>query len=500
MADHSPIYSRLLEAEPQWLRRICRGVEKESLRISGHQATLAQTPHPVGLGSALTHSAITTDYSEALLEFITPVSSSISDTEQALADLHRFTARQLGTELLWNASMPCIVHGDADIPIAEFGSSNVGQMKRIYRNGLSVRYGRKMQAIAGIHYNFSLPESFWARASEVAGDNRSQADFQTAGYLALIRNFFSRVWLLLYLLGCSPAVCASFVQGNRSHPLRPMGDDHHSYNDLDQYISTLRSAILRTHPPYTAFDYMDNGERAQLNTSLLQIENEYYSPIRPKRVTGSGEAPILALTRGGIEYVEVRCVDINPFVPFGIDGDTMRLLDLFLLSCLADASPACDEAGQRRNKTNLQRTVTRGRDPELTLLSEGDDEVSLSELAQPILNRMSEIADWFDRDANHNGQYQRIAEEAREKVIDPSLTPSARLLNEMDSSGQSFWQIAKKYSGQWHNEHLSQPVDNSVLASLEAEARASIERQRKLEADDEEPFEAYLARFYSQYS
>ena len=171
MADHSPIYRRLLEAEPQWLSQICRGVEKESLRVSRDQATLAQTPHPVELGSALTHSAITTDYSEALLEFITPVSSSISETERALADLHRFTARQLDTELLWNASMPCIVQGDAGIPIAEFGSSNVGQMKRIYRNGLSVRYGRKMQAIAGIHYNFSLPESFWVRASEVAGDN-----------------------------------------------------------------------------------------------------------------------------------------------------------------------------------------------------------------------------------------------------------------------------------------------------------------------------------------
>ena len=198
--------------------------------------------------------------------------------------------------------------------------------------------------------------------------------------------------------------------------------------------------------------------------------------------------------------MEVRCVDINPFVPFGIDGDTMRLLDLFLLTCLTDISPACDEAGQRRNKTNLQRTVTHGRDPELTLLSEGDEEVSLGELAQPILNRMSEIADWFDRDANHDGQYQRIAEEARKKVSDPSLTPSARLLNEMESSGQSFWQVAKKYSGHWHAEHLSQPLDSSALASLEAEAQASIERQRELEADDEEPFEAYLARFYSQYS
>ena len=178
MADHSPIYRRLLEAEPQWLSRICRGVEKESLRVSRDQATLAQTPHPVGLGSALTHSAITTDYSEALLEFITPVSSSISDTEHALANLHRFTARQLDAELLWNASMPCIVQGDAGIPIAEFGRSNVGQMKRIYRNGLSVRYGRKMQAIAGIHYNFSLPDVFWETSRRSANPDCPLAEWR----------------------------------------------------------------------------------------------------------------------------------------------------------------------------------------------------------------------------------------------------------------------------------------------------------------------------------
>ena len=156
MSNHAAIFRKVLETDPQWLNQIRRGVEKESLRVSEDQAELAQTPHPLGLGSALTHPSITTDYSEALLEFITPVSASIAETERALHNLHLYTVRQLNGELLWNASMPCIVQGDAGIPIAQFGTSNVGQMKRIYRNGLSVRYGRKMQAIAGIHYNFSL--------------------------------------------------------------------------------------------------------------------------------------------------------------------------------------------------------------------------------------------------------------------------------------------------------------------------------------------------------
>ena len=525
MSNHAAIFQKVLEADPAWLSQIRRGVEKESLRVTTDQATLAQTPHPPELGSTLTHSAITTDYSEALLEFITPASHSIADTEQALADLHGFTARHLKQELLWNASMPCIVNGDSGIPIAEFGSSNVGQMKRIYRNGLSVRYGRKMQAIAGIHYNFSLPEAFWAAANQVAGHQIDDQALQTEGYLALIRNFFSRVWLLMYLLGASPAVCASFLQGDKNHPLEPMGDDHHSYylpfattlrmgdlgytsnaqagmdvcyNDLAQYICTLRDAILTPHSAYSQFEKMDNGERAQLNTSLLQIENEYYSPIRPKRVTQSGEAPVVALARQGIEYVEVRCVDINPFTPLGIDADTMRLIDLFLIGCLVDDSPQCDAVGQRQNKTNLQRMVNRGREPSLTLLSRSGVETPLPELAQPILDRMDEIARWHDAESGGT-DYQQVVARARQQVDDPALTLSARILNEMSSRQQSFWQLALRYSREWHQQHLDHPMSDATWEAMTRDAASSLQRQTEIESHKSEPFEAYLSQFYAQY-
>jgi glutamate--cysteine ligase len=305
-----------------------------------------------------------------------------------------------------------------------------------------------------------------------------------------------------------------------------MGDDHHSYylphatslrmgdlgytsnaqagmdvcyNDLNQYISTLRSAILTPHPPYQSFKEMDNGERAQLNDSLLQIENEFYSPIRPKRVTRSGEAPIVALARGGIEYVEVRCVDINPFTPCGIDADTMRLLDLFLIACLIDASPLCDEAGQRRNKENIQRVVGHGRDPSLTLLSMAGQETPLAELANPLLGRMGEVASWFD-DALSQGTYAQVVDEARARVADPSKTLSARMLEEMHSSGLSFWQLANRYSRLWHQEHVATPIEPSVLAEMDAEAAASLVRQQDLEAHQNQTFIAYLADFYAQYS
>ncbi len=183
MSTYASVFRQVLNEHPELLSQIRRGVEKESLRVTEDHATLAQTQHPSTLGSALTHPAITTDYSEALLEFITPAESSIEATEQSLADLHRFTARQLDKELLWNASMPCIVSGDAEIPIAQFGPSNVGQMKRIYRNGLSVRYGRKMQAIAGLHYNFSLPLTFWSTVQARVEPGRDPIEMQTEGYL-----------------------------------------------------------------------------------------------------------------------------------------------------------------------------------------------------------------------------------------------------------------------------------------------------------------------------
>ncbi len=527
MTKHASVFRQVLETNPSLLREIRRGVEKESLRVTSSQATLAQTPHPAELGSALTHPSITTDYSEALLEFITPVSSSISATEQGLANLHRFTAQQLKDEFLWNASMPCVVNGDAGIPIASFGRSNVGQMKRIYRNGLSVRYGRRMQAIAGIHYNFSLPDAFWKTARASVGNQSDAMQFQTEGYLALIRNFFSRAWLLLYLLGASPTVCASFLQGNRSHPLQPLGEDHHSYylpfstslrmgdlgytsnaqarmnvcyNDIEQYISTLRDAILTPHSAYESFVQMDNGERAQLNTGLLQIENEYYSPIRPKRVTQSGEAPVVALAQRGVEYIEVRCVDINPFIPFGIDASTMRLLDLFLLACLIDDSPLCDESGRQRNAINLRRMVNTGREPGLTLLSEDGSEVPLAELAEPILARMMEIAVWYDATDTANATtYQAVVKDAREKLADPALTLSARMLKEMEDSGQSFWQLAQGYSRRWHHEHLAHPLEAQTLAQLRDEARASLIRQSELEARDTQSLDDYLAEFYQQY-
>ncbi len=173
------------------LNRLIRGIEKESLRVRT-DGSLSQEPHPKALGSALTHRAITTDFSEAQLELITGIHPNPEDVLQELADIHVFVQKNIGDELIWPNSMPCILAADQEkIPLGQYGSSNIAQAKTVYRRGLGNRYGRLMQTISGIHYNFSIPDTLWAALGKTTQDSRTEA------YFGLIRNFRRCYWLLL---------------------------------------------------------------------------------------------------------------------------------------------------------------------------------------------------------------------------------------------------------------------------------------------------------------
>ena len=505
------------------LRRIQRGLEKESLRITP-EGRLAQTAHPTGLGSALTHASITTDYSEALMEFITPVDTGIEESLETLADIHRFTYSQLGDELLWATSMPCVVNGDDSIPVAEYGSANMARMKKVYRYGLGHRYGRLMQTIAGIHYNFSLPADYWQRAWDDAGNPGTLQDYVTERYLGLIRNFHRHSWLLIYLFGASPAVCASFLRDRDTQGLEPfdaagrtlhrpwgtalrMGDLGYNseaqkglnvcYNSLDNYVLALRDAIMHPHPPYQAFPAGQNGDYQQLNDSLLQIENEFYSTIRPKRVTQPGEAPLAALRRAGIEYVEIRCIDVSPFTPVGIDASQIRFLDTFLLHCLLEDSPACDDTERALQAANLSTVVNRGREPGLRLRTPVGD-ASLEELAGELLGGMTGIAELLDN-AHASESYRAALAAQQAKVQDSALTPSARVLAEMRDRDLPFFRLAMAYSEHWARHFREQALSDTCRQRFEQETRQSLAAQQQLEAGDELTFEEYLARFFGQY-
>ncbi|HEY9033242.1 MAG TPA: glutamate--cysteine ligase [Pseudomonadales bacterium] len=506
------------------LSALQRGLEKESLRVddNGH---LALTDHPPALGSALTHPKITTDYSEALLEFITPVSTSISDCLQCLTDIHQFTAHQLASqqEMLWTASMPCRLGPANDIPVARYGPSNVGTMKTIYRIGLGHRYGRAMQTISGIHYNFSLSDKFWARYQPLLGDNQPLSQFKTEQYFGLMRNFRRLAPLLVYLTGSSPALCKSFLQGHDGHHLDTLDDKtlyreyatslrmsdlgYQSnaqkalfvcYNSLDNYIRTLRHGITETYPPYQAIGLKDGqGHYRQLNTALLQIENEFYSTIRPKRVTASGEAPINALRRGGVEYIEVRCLDVNPFTACGIDAETLRFVDVFLLYCLLEPSPplAGDECHQV--DANLARVVNDGRKPGLVIVDNGQP-VDFHQWANDHLAAMQPLAALLDR-LKANSCYQKSLALQQDKFNNPALTPSAQLLARLRDQSLSFAEFTRRQSRHWQSHFLDQPLSDSTAQLYRELAADSIAQQQAIEAADTLSFDDYLARFYQQY-
>ncbi|MEE8056613.1 MAG: glutamate--cysteine ligase [Pseudomonadales bacterium] len=503
------------------LTELQRGIEKESLRITP-EGKLAQTPHPAGLGSALTHPHITTDFSEALLELITPVSTSIDRTLNCLDNTHRFVYPQLNDEELWVASMPCILEGDKNIPVAQYGSSNVATMKTAYRRGLGHRYGRLMQTIAGIHYNFSLPKSLWAALQQQDGDQHPPQDYITASYFSLIRNFRRFSWLLIYLYGASPTVCKSFVNG-RDHQLQihddgsvylpygtalRMGNLGYQssvqenlsicYNNLDNYIETLRQAITNSHPDYEQFGINVDGEYRQLSNALLQIENEFYSPIRPKRVTHSGEIPLGALRNRGVEYIEVRCIDVNPYLPLGIDADQIRFIDCFLLYCLFAHSPLCDDDDRQRINDNLKHVVNRGREPGLQLHTHNGDR-SLVDWADKLLDGVEQIA--IKLDAAHGGEdYQRVCYQQRQKMADASLTPSARILADMQAQQKPFFHFAMDLAQQHGQQFRQRPLTGEELEYFKQQTEQSINRQAKIEAADTLDFDNYLAQYYQQYN
>lgn len=498
----SKLQQALSTLAPARLQGIRRGIEKESLRATPAGA-LALTPHPAALGSALTHPNITTDYSESQLELITGVHASVEQCLEELTQVHQFVYRALGDELMWVSSMPCTLPADETIPIGRYGSSNVGRAKSVYRMGLAHRYGRRMQTISGIHYNWSLP------------------GVSDAQYFGLIRNFRRHAFLLLYLFGASPAACSSFVTG-RKHELQtltpgtvymPYGTSLRmgrlgyqsdaqaslavSYNSLDGYAASLHEALTRPYPVYDAFGIVNpGGEYNQLATSLLQIENEFYGTIRPKRVIRPGERPLHALRERGVEYVEVRLMDLDPFVPVGIKAQTIRFLDVFLLHCLLSDSPEDTPQEIAALGRNQHRTAGYGRDPAVLLERHGR-EVKLVDWGAEIVAECAPIAAVLDA-VHDTTDYGDALRSAGALLQNADMLPSARVLSALARDhSNSFSAFTLAQSEQAKAKLLKLPYAGSLHARMEAVVRQSVEDQKAVEAADTMSFEHYRQQYIS---
>ena len=502
--------------QSQLLGSLQHGIEKEGLRVDA-QGAIAQSDHPTALGSTLTHEQITTDYSEALLEFITPVQEDIDALLNHLKELHQFSYEKLGTEELWNASMPCRIASDRDIRIAEYGSSNIGQLKHIYRVGLEYRYGKMMQCIAGIHYNFSLPEAFWPLWRELKQSSLSDKHLASAGYFTLIRNFRRSSWLLLYLFGSSPALGKDFMQGS-AHALAEldsetlylphatslrMSDLGYSnraqkglnvcFNQLSTYATTLQQAIRTVHPPYKALGVKVDDHYRQLSANVLQIENEYYSDIRPKRVTFSGEKPVHALIDRGVQYIEVRNTDINPLLPLGIDAEQARFMDAYLISCLLGSDNHLSDRECSLLNLNKSTVVKEGRKPGLRL-QQLDGETSRETLGTQILDQVELVAQLLD-EIHFTQAYTASVATQRARLADPELTPSAQILAQLKSSGVSYQDWALEKSREHRQALAKEPLADARRDELDKMAADSIQSQREQEAQPQEPFDQFLQHY-----
>lgn len=514
---------------PDWLTSdhltgMLRGIEKEGLRMQP-DGFLAKTPHPEQLGSKLTHPYITTDYSESLLELITEPKSTPKETLSMLRQLHVLVHHALAenNELMWPLSMPCMLSSsDADIPLADYGSSNIGKLKTLYRSGLGVRYGRRMQAIAGLHYNLSFGDTLFETWQRNTNDNRSLSDFKNEKYLGLIRNFKRLTGMVLYLFGASPSVCPCFLTG-RQHDLIKLTEKTYyqpnatslrmgklgytnsvqeqldiRYNNLPDYIKGLRAAI---QTPFEGFKKLgvddEQGNPIQINDHILQIENEYYSPIRPKQVANSGETPTEALEDRGIAYVEFRAIDLDPYSDIGIRLSSACFLEVLALYCLLTDSPELHNEEEEQLAVNVERVVNHGRKPELDILVSGqkDDklEQSLQSWMLSHLDNMLPLATLLD--AHHGGNDYRTAVALMQgKAVHPESTLSAQVESDSKRLG-STWMLGHELAEQHRDLLLQQALSPNTQAKYEVIAEKSVMQQKQIEDEDTQSFYEFVQAY-----
>ncbi len=504
----------------QVFRDIQIGLEREALRVD-EEAALSGKPHPEALGAPLTHPHITTDYSEVMIELVTPP-DTLEAAHAFLFDLHRYVYDHLGPERLWCGSMPCVIAGDPDIPLAYYGESNPGRMKTIYRRGLGYRYTRSMQVISGVHFNCSMPTEFWIQEF----NGQPYPDGISERYFDALRNLLRFGWLVAYLFGASPAICRSFVLQKHDSldlltPGTYYGPDatslrqgsigyqnsqeastgvHADYNSRAGYIERLREATATPCPLYQEIGVRRDGEYLQLNGNQLQIENEYYSPVRPKCIPQGNEKPTRGLRRRGVEYLELRSLDIDPFEPCGIGPDAMRFLTALVVYGLLHDSPKMSISDQADTDYNMQQVAHHGRSPDVVLRRGAGEEVPLRDWAGELLAGIRPVCDLLD-EAHGQTAFRQAWEAQEAKLRDPGQTPSGRMVSQLRESGDAYVEWVLKRS-QEHREFFGgQPPDPALRERFDRLAEQSRRQQQAIEeAERESPrsFEDYLAAYEAQ--
>lgn len=452
------------------------GLEKESQRVTA-SGELAMTDHPSAFGHKLDNPHITVDFAESQIELITSPFASIEEAFEELNNLQLHTEAELGEELLWPLSMPPKLPAEEGIPVARFGDSEEGREKEVYRAGLSLRYGKKMQMVSGIHYNFSFGDQMLTYLYSHYGEGKNMRVFTDELYAAMARNFLRYRWLLIYLFGASPSIdstyysvicqelkivagcCPEFcnpIANYEKHAVSlrvsrfgysraAQGNPMLIFNSLKEYTLSIRKLLSIKHRKFSRFGTHQDGREIQLNGNILQKESELYSSIRLKQVTEKGETQLDALDQRGVKYVEVRLIDLNPFLKTGMDLNQLYYLQVFMLYCLMEDSGMVSEGEAHAMNRNHHLVSLSGRRPNLMLYPYNERPMLLQEWAEEVFRKLRSIASVMDM-ADSSGKYHNSVEQEYNKVLDLTLLPSARIYKEMEKDRESYLEFGVRWA------------------------------------------------------
>lgn len=410
------------------------GIERETLRVDGN-GYLAKSDHPEEFGDKAHNPYITTDFSESQIEVITPALSDIKETYNFTRALYDIAAMEIGDEYLWPESMPCIIPDDKDIPVAKF--ANHSKEAQEYREKLLLKYGGKKQLISGIHYNFSFDETIIERLYEDSDKNLSYKEFKNSIYLKIARNYLRYRWLIVYLLGASPIVHESFIDGCKC-PLKKI--KHSEYSSLGAISHRNGKCGYKNKvdlfPSYNSVDEHLESINEYIKDELIENHKELYSQIRlkPSDTKNFKES----LLNDGIKYLEYRTIDINPFEKGGISLEDLRFLQVFNIYLLTKEESDFKN-WQEEALENQQLIAVHGID-DIELKKDGKS-INRIDFGLEILNEVMSVNNEL------NLGFEDIINNMINKVKDSKLTYSYKITEKIKEEGyiDAFLNLARIY-------------------------------------------------------
>lgn len=402
------------------------GIEWESLRAHS-TGELCLTPHPEVFGDKFTNPLVTTDFSESQIEIITPTLDSVDEAFDAfslLSDLVNVSLPE--DEYLWFQSIPCILPYYDKIPIAQYKGEEAAKSQK-YREELAKKYGVKKQMISGVHFNFSFKNETIEKLYSFSDKNLSFKEFKNEIYLKIARNYLRYCWLIIYLTGCSIGTHKTFA--NECIHLMDTKDAFGSYYSTKgpsfRNASCGYKNLKTLHPSYKNVDEFTRDISNYIESGELSEAKELYTQIRLKPKNPSDL--LNSLKNDGIEYIEIRTLDINPFYKCGLTQQDMKFLHLFLIYMLVkEESDYVD--WQKEAIINEERTAEKAYTDEMRLLKDGH-EVTLKEWALELIDEMNEMIDELGIN-----DYQNL-DMILKRIKNPDLTYGKRLLKIIKKEG-----------------------------------------------------------------